>query len=127
MDQQITSTQTSDLDSNMTITQSRIGGIAVVSVSGVIDMLTSPELEAGIGSAQQTDAEAVVVDLTDVEFLSSAGMSVLVAARERVGDGAKFAVVADSPATSRPIKLVGLAERIGLHATLDEAIVALGV
>lgn len=127
MEQQITPMQRSGIDSSMTITQGRVGRAAVVSVSGVIDMLTSPELEAGIDAAQQTDAEAVIVDLSDVEFLSSAGMSVLVAARDRFDEGAKFAVVADSPATSRPIKLVGLAERIGLYATLDEAFAALGV
>jgi hypothetical protein len=37
----------------------------------------------------------------------------------------RFAVVADGPATSRPLKLVGVAEIVGLHATLDEALAAL--
>jgi hypothetical protein len=37
----------------------------------------------------------------------------------------QFAVVADGPATSRPLKLVGISEVVGLHATLDEALAAL--
>ena len=34
-------------------------------------------------------------------------------------------MVADGPATSRPLKLVGLADVIGLYPTLDEARAAL--
>jgi hypothetical protein len=49
----------------------------------------------------------------------------LVAAREQLGDTARFAVVADGPATSRPLKLVGIAEVVDLFATLDEALAAL--
>jgi len=34
-------------------------------------------------------------------------------------------VVADGPATSRPLRLVGIADIIDLYATLDEALAAL--
>ncbi len=36
-----------------------------------------------------------------------------------------FAVVADSPATSRPIQLLGLQEALHLHSGTDEALAAL--
>ena len=111
--------------SRVAISDSQLDGIALISVAGVLDMLTSPELEAHLNAALDTESLAVIVDLTDVDFLSSAGMSVLVVARNRADDGPRFAVVADSPATSRPIRLVGLAERIGLFATLEEARAAL--
>ena len=51
-------------------------------------------------------------------------MGVLVAARDRVPEGAGFAVVADGPATSRPLKLVGLADVIGMYPNLDDALAA---
>lgn len=111
--------------SRVAISDSRIDGIVLISVAGVLDMLTSPELEAHIVAALDAHPSAVIVDLTDVDFLSSAGMSVLVGARNRADDVSRFAVVADGPATSRPIRLVGLAERIGLFATLEEARAAL--
>ncbi len=88
-------------------------------------MLTSSQLEASIASSLQRKPPAIIVDLTDVDFLASAGMSVLVAARDRLPSTVKFGVVADGPATSRPLKLVGLAEVIGLYETLDEALTAL--
>ena len=57
--------------------------------------------------------------------LASAGMGVLVAARDQASPDIAFGVVASGPATSRPLKLVGLAEIVGLYSTLDEARAAL--
>jgi anti-sigma B factor antagonist len=36
-----------------------------------------------------------------------------------------LAVVADGPATSRPLKLVGVTDVVDLYATLDEALAVL--
>ncbi|MCW1958411.1 MAG: STAS domain-containing protein [Mycobacterium sp.] len=94
---------------------------AVIYVSGVLDMLTSPQLEAAISSVIGKKPAAIIVDLSDVDFLASSGMGVLVAARDQADDKLGFAVVANGPATSRPLKLVGLAEVIGLHSTLEQA------
>ena len=102
-----------------------VGRTAVISVSGVLDMLTSPQLEATITAAVAKNPAAVIVNLSDVEFLASAGMGVLVAARDQSDGKYGFAVVASGPATSRPLKLVGLADLVGLYSTLDEARAAL--
>ena len=108
------------------ITEQWIGRTVVISAAGVLDMLTSPQLEASITASLQKDPSAIIVDLTDVDFLASAGMGVLVAARDQVNGKVKFGVVASGPATSRPLKLVGLAELVGLHPSLDEARATLG-
>jgi anti-anti-sigma factor len=107
------------------INEDWIGRTAVIAVSGVLDMLTSPQLEAAISAAGGKNPAAVVVDLNDVDFLASAGMGALVTARDRAEGSYGFAVVASGPATSRPLKLVGLADVIGLHSTLQEARAAL--
>lgn len=111
--------------SGCVINEDWTGRTVVVSVSGVVDMLTSPQVEAAITGALAKDPAAIVVDLTDVDFLASAGMGALMAARDRVSEGTGFAVVANGPATSRPLKIVGLAEVLGMHSTLDEARAAL--
>ncbi|MGV0744238.1 STAS domain-containing protein [Mycolicibacterium sp. XJ870] len=107
------------------VEERRIGEINVISVAGTVDMLTAPQLEAALGATAKSSPSAVVVDLTDVEFLASAGMGVLVAAQDELSPAVRFAVVADGPATSRPLKLVGIADVVGLFATLDEALSAL--
>lgn len=108
------------------ITEEWTGRTVVISAAGVLDMLTSPQLEASITAAMQKDPSVIIVDLTDVDFLASAGMGVLVAARDQVNGKVNFGVVASGPATSRPLKLVGLAELIGLYPSLDEARATLG-
>jgi anti-sigma B factor antagonist len=99
-----------------------IGAVAVVSVSGAIDMLTAPQLAQHIGFTLRERPKAVVVDLTDVDFLASAGMQVLVAAHGDAGSQTRLVVVADGPATSRPLKVTGITDFIDLYPTLDEAL-----
>lgn len=103
------------------ITEEWFDRTAVIAVSGALDMLTSPQLDAAISTSLQKSPSALIVDLSDVDFLASSGMGVLVAARDKVNGRIKFGVVANGPATSRPLKLVGLADMIGLYPTLDEA------
>jgi anti-sigma B factor antagonist len=111
--------------SQCTIKRQRIGKIEVLSVAGVVDMLTASQLEEAIAAAAKDSPQGVIVDLGAVDFLASAGMGILVAARDELPTSVQLAVVADGPATSRPLKLVGIAEVVGLHATLDEALAAL--
>ncbi len=101
-----------------------VGRVAVVSVSGVVDMLTAPQLEEGIQSALGQNPTGLIVDFTEVEFLASAGMGILVATHDEASEDVRFCVVADGPATSRPLKLVGIADMIPLYATRNEALAA---
>jgi anti-sigma B factor antagonist len=96
--------------------------LVVVSVSGNVDMLSAPWLTEAIESALAKNPEGLIVDLSRVEFLGSAGISVLMSAHGRMGESGRFAVVADGPATHRPLTLLGLNEIISLHRTLDGAL-----
>ena len=128
MDEQATATNsmTTTANTGCVISEEWFGRTVVLGASGVIDMLTSPQLEASIATSLKKNPTAIIVDLTDVDFLASAGMGVLVAARDQAAPEIGFGVVASGPATSRPLKLVGLAEIVGLYSTLDEALAALG-
>ncbi|MEN9401768.1 MAG: anti-sigma factor antagonist [Verrucomicrobiota bacterium] len=116
----------SALNAACVISEEWMGPLVVVRAAGVLDMLTSPQLEVGIATALAKNPSAIIVDLNHVDFLASAGMGVLVAAQDKAAPAVKFAVVASGPATSRPLKMVGLAELIGLYPTLDEALAAVG-
>ncbi|HEX4394689.1 MAG TPA: STAS domain-containing protein [Mycobacterium sp.] len=94
--------------------------IVVVAGAGVVDMLTAPQLTEAINVAAAKSPNAVIVDLSKVDFLASAGISVLVAAHATVTPNARFGVVADGPATSRPITLLGI--EVTLYRTLQGAL-----
>ncbi|MGV0791981.1 STAS domain-containing protein [Mycolicibacterium sp. XJ1819] len=98
--------------------------IAVVAVGGDIDLATIPALEGALADAEARGPAVLIVDLSDVDFLASAGLQALVAAHERIGRSARFAVVADGPSTSRPIQLTGLDQVLSLYPTISDAIAA---
>lgn len=98
-----------------------LGPTVVVSVSGAVDMLTAPGLEKSVAACLDERPAAMIIDLTDTEFLGSAGISVLVHACSLAGDRRiGFGVVADAPATSRPITLLGLDGALNLHPTIED-------
>lgn len=100
----------------------------IIVVTGDLDMLTVPHLEAVVGAALRKGPSAVIIDLSAVDFLGSCGMSALVRTREDAPAEVPVLTVASGPATSRPLKLVGIDRLVPLFASIDDAlVVAAGV
>ncbi|SRX95918.1 Anti-anti-sigma regulatory factor [Gordonia sp. KTR9] [Mycobacterium shimoidei] len=104
------------------VSEKRVDELVVLSVSGNVDMLSAPWLTEAIDAALAKRPAGLVVDLSRVDFLGSAGISVLMTTHGNMGDSGRFAVVADGPATHRPLTLLGLNEIMSLHRTLDDAV-----
>ncbi|MEV6276872.1 STAS domain-containing protein [Nocardia sp. NPDC051832] len=100
------------------------GGATVLTVAGEVDLATAPALETAIEGVLADKAPALIIDLTGVSFLASAGMAALVAAHQRAGDATTIAVVADGPATSRQLKMTSLDQVFALYSTLEAALAA---
>ncbi|WNG86448.1 STAS domain-containing protein [Mycobacterium sp. ITM-2016-00317] len=100
----------------------QIDGVVVVVATGAVDMLTAPQLQEVVTAALARRPDGLIIDLTAVDFLGSAGMQVLMITRKELDGAIKFAVVADGPATSRPLKITGVADYIDLFSTLDVAL-----
>ncbi|MGW5263237.1 STAS domain-containing protein [Microbispora sp. NPDC004025] len=62
----------------------RSDGTPVLTVSGEIDMSNAGELEAALTDAAGGDGHALLVDLSAVEYLDSAGLTVLFAHAPRI-------------------------------------------
>ncbi|MEC3918442.1 STAS domain-containing protein [Nocardia sp. CDC160] len=108
----------------MTTTVTERDEATVLTVAGDVDLATAPALENAIDAALSPKPDALIIDLTAVSFLASAGMAVLVGAHKRAG-ATRIAVVADGPATSRQLKVTSLDQVFALHPTLDEALASL--
>lgn len=60
--------------------------ICTITVEGSIDALTSPELEQeAVAAAQQ--CEKMIIDMTGVDYISSAGIRIVVKVNHTVGKG----------------------------------------
>jgi anti-sigma B factor antagonist len=66
------------------IEASRSNGTAVVAVRGEVDLYTAPQLWETIDKAIADSPDQLVIDLSDVTFLDSSGLSVLVRAHKRL-------------------------------------------
>lgn len=103
-------------------------GVTVVRASGEVDQLTAPGLSEAIARALDSPGSAVLVDLTAVGFLGSAGLAVLVEAATRAEkDARQLRVIADSPPVLRPLALTGLETVLSIHPTRDAALQSLAV
>jgi anti-sigma B factor antagonist len=104
------------------IAESWLERTVVVAVSGDLDIATVPELTEAIQAAVRKEPAALIVDLSQVAFLASAGMSLLIAVHQEIGPSARFGVVADGPSTSRPLKMIGIDSVIDVYRSLEEAL-----
>ncbi len=109
-------------DGDFTVQESWVDRLVVVSVGGSVDMLSAPWLTEAIEAALAKDPAGMIIDLSKVDFLASAGMSVLVASNSTADHSRSFAVVADGPTTYRPLTLMGLDEVLPLYRSLNDAL-----
>ena len=90
----------------MQINKNQEGGKLVLAPIGRVDTITSPELEAAV----VTDGiDELVFDLAQVDYISSAGLRVLLAAQKRMaGKSMKIANV--KPAVKEVFDITGFSD-----------------
>jgi anti-sigma B factor antagonist len=98
----------SDEPLGITIEQAR-PDVVVVSLRGDLDLLTAPVLHERLWPLLGQADRALVVDLSDVGFLGSAGLAELAAAHDTATrKGVRIVVVANARAVLRPLEITGL-------------------
>ncbi|MFB7874560.1 MULTISPECIES: STAS domain-containing protein [unclassified Nocardia] len=95
-------------------------GFEILTVRGEVDMASAPQLQAALEKARE-GGKTLVVDMTQVGFLGSAGLSALLIVSK--GAPQQLRVVA-SREVARPIELTGLDKLLAVYDTLDDAIAA---
>lgn len=99
----------------------RDGPAAVVSVSGELDLASGPELEAELDRLAGPETQLVVVDLRQLDFMDSTGLSIIVRAHQRMaGEGCEMGLVKGSQQVQRLLDLTGVAERLRLVDSPDD-------
>ena len=82
-----------------------VDGAPVVTVAGELDSSNAHVLAARMGSVTHTDPERLVFDLSDLRFMDSAGLAILVRAAAEIDT---IELRRPSPIVSRLIELTGL-------------------
>lgn len=93
-------------------------GVVEVRVSGELDMVGAPVLRSRL-TEELADCRALVLDLADVEFLGTAGLSILLEADKLAQRrDIRWGIVATRHAVTHPLRAVGLGDVLPVHPSV---------
>jgi anti-sigma B factor antagonist len=96
--------------------------VHVIAVGGELDMGASPDLRGTIDGALESGVSLLVMDLTELTFIDSTGISTLVAAFRRLSEsGGSLELVCSDRNVLRVLELTGLDEVLSIHSSRDQA------
>jgi anti-anti-sigma factor len=95
----------------LAITSQREGDVHVIALAGELDLATADEVEQEIVRVEATDADSIVVDLSDLRFMDSTGVRILLSADARSrADGSRLALLRGPAAVQRVFELSGISD-----------------
>ncbi len=88
------------------------GNKLTIAVSGRVDTVTAPELEAGLKFG---DAKDVVIDLKDVPYMSSAGLRLLLTVHKMMlAKGGELQIANVQPSVREVLDITGFSDILNL-------------
>jgi len=100
-------------------------GVAVVTVSCELDMMTVPAFEQMLAGETRAGHEVLIVDLSGCQFMGSSGLATLVEAHDRARrDGTVFALAGLTRTLARGIEITGLDSLFDIYPSVEEAAAA---
>jgi anti-sigma B factor antagonist len=107
----------------MKITETTVKEITVVSVEGSIDALTASELTTFMDNLISKGKTRLVADFSGVDYTSSAGLRVLLAAvKETRAKGGDFYLAGIQPDVEKVLSLSGFTSIIKIFSDTDQAV-----
>jgi anti-sigma B factor antagonist len=101
-------------------------GAPGVAVHGEVDIGNVQALELALDAAIRESHGAFIIDLSDVGFLDSSGLHVLLRARSLLGRGDRaLAVICPPGPVRRVLELSGTADRFFVYGSREEVAAAL--
>ena len=104
----------------LSIDTKRTGDEALVKLSGELDMLSAPELSDELKEVLDGGATRVVVDMTDLEFMDSSGLSAILGAHQSAEErGATLTLFGPSERVIRLVNITGLGDVFEIRGNPD--------
>lgn len=109
----------------MHIEETTVNGTVVTAIRGRIDSATAQSCETALVAKLADGRKAMVLDLAEVDYLSSAGIRALVMLAKRASASNAAIVLARPQEHVREIlKVVGLEDELPAHADVEAAVLA---
>jgi anti-sigma B factor antagonist len=92
----------------------------LLSVSGEIDMLTTPRLREALSGHLTTPGTELLLELENVSFLGSAGLQLLAETQQQAKDaGVGLSLICSTRQVLRPLSLTGLDHMFTVYPNLE--------
>ena len=103
------------------------GDVPVVALRGELDFDEAPSFGRVLEELRADGEHEVIVDLSDLTFIDSSGISVLVgAARATAAEQGTLVVAAPTPHVQRVFDIVNLSELVAIEPSLESALQRVG-
>ena len=110
----------------VTVTTSQQDGVFVLVLGGDIDVATAFTVRDALDRVLAAGHRLIVLDLSDVRFIDSTGLGVMVGRLKAVRDlGGDLHLVCTSPRIIRVMSITGLDSVFVIHDSVNDAVGAL--
>ena len=96
----------------------------VIRLGGELDLYNADTVREALFTACNGGPSRVVVDLSEVEFMDSTALGVLIEARTKLPNRKAFLLASPGLETKRALHISGLDRHFSVHETVDDALAA---
>lgn len=110
----------------LTVKSRQQGSATVIEPSGRIDSMTAKEFEQQIGAPLVSGSGRLVIDLSGLQYISSAGLRVfLTAAKQCKTAGGALTLCSANDGVREVFEISGFSSLFGLHDSVEAAVTML--
>lgn len=107
----------------MNISSRREGGVTVVGVEGNLDTNTAPDAQQHMDGLQDDGVQKILVNFADLDYISSAGLRVLLATAKRLGgSGGSLRICGLNETVSEVFEISGFSVILSVFGSEAEAL-----
>lgn len=93
---------------SLTVTTEFLGSAAKITVQGSLDSSTAPQLDEQVREVVQNNPDALVLDVEKLDFMSSAGLRIIIFAKQKLGAAVSLTLVKPQEQLIETLKMTGL-------------------
>lgn len=101
-----------------------VGEACVVKLGGELDLYNAAQIRDTLSEALADSPGRVIVDLSEVEFIDSTALGVLIEARSKIDNRRAFLLAGPALQTRRALEISGLDRHFTVHDSVSEALLA---
>jgi anti-sigma B factor antagonist len=106
----------------MNVSKETIDDVVVLKASGDLTAATSGALEQMVRAELAAGGNRMVIDLSSVRYVASAGLRVFLIAAKAIGGKGRFVLAGANPSVRQVLDIAGFSGIIEIHGSVPDAV-----